>query len=51
MYSGYPDEYSCINCGEYVFAGPAAAPVRLGPLDVEEPRRTPRSRRKSPTAA
>jgi hypothetical protein len=51
MYSGYPDEYSCLFCGEYVYARATPAPLVPADVEVERVRGTPRPRRKPPTAA
>jgi hypothetical protein len=49
MYRGYDDDYSCLFCGEYVFANAPAQPLPRPPVQ-EGPRKRGRPR-KNPVAA
>jgi hypothetical protein len=51
MYKGYDDDYSCLFCGEYVFANlPREPRVERPPVIQEGPRKRGRPR-KNPVAA
>jgi hypothetical protein len=50
MYSGYDDDYSCLFCGEYVFATPPPRVIEPPPLVPPGPRKRGRPR-KNPVAA
>ena len=51
MYKGYDDDYSCLFCGEYVFANMPREPrVERPPVVQEGPRKRGRPR-KHPVAA
>ena len=51
MYLGYEDDYSCLTCGEYIFANAPYPPVVAQPAVPPDGKRKRGRPRKNPVAA